>query len=249
MAEAIWEKKGSCRSVLSVKNLTVQLGFHRVLKSISFDLTSGGVLVILGPNAAGKTTLLRTLSGAITPEEGEIHLDRDSTSSSVGWVGHQSFLYDDLTVCENLRFWSQLQNVPHAARRVDELIDRFGLRLFADERIDSLSFGSVRRVSICRALLGEPRLLLLDEAFNGLDQAGVDYLLEIIESYKHSTGGVILTSHQVSLGLGVGTDLLVLNNGRSILNGCIDKFDRRALQEDYLAYAKTISSEPSVEGR
>lgn len=225
---------------VQVKNVSVQLGFRHVLRDISFDLFAGRILTILGPNAAGKTTLLRTLAGAIAPDQGHIYYNtRDFAPSTIGWVGHQSFLYDELTVKENLRFWADLQNVKNPARRVEELLDQMGLRLFADERIDILSFGMARRVSICRAILSNPGILLLDEAFSGLDQTGVGFLLKLIHTYKNSNAAVVLTCHQVPLGLSVATDLMVLYKGKSILSGPVDRFDLQAIGKDYLSYAQS----------
>jgi heme ABC exporter ATP-binding subunit CcmA len=246
MNESIRQKIDPSSPIVRVENLSVSLGEHRILNDISFDLRGGQVLTILGPNAAGKTTLLRTLAGVIASDSGEIQLCSDET---VGWVGHQSFLYDELTVRENLLFWARMQNVINPVGRVEELIENYNMSLIADTRIDMLSFGQVRRVSICRAILADPKLLLLDEAFTGLDQAGVDWLACLINYYRELSAAVILVSHHIAMGLNVATDLMVLNQGRTILYDKLDHLDRGLLVQDYLRYANDRVAAMQAGGR
>jgi heme ABC exporter ATP-binding subunit CcmA len=235
----------SQKTVVRTTGLSVRYGWRTVLRDISLELESGQVLAILGPNAAGKTTLLRTLAGAIQPEKGEIRFQNgEKTSAVVGWVGHQSFLYDELTVEENLRFWADLLDAAEPKKRIGELAERFELNLLLDEPVETLSHGQIKRVAICRALLHEPKLLLLDEAFNGLDRVGADRLLKLLAECRNSDRAVILTSHQISLALQVATHLAVLHKGRMLIFGKLSDFDTEALAEDYLAYATSRSAEP-----
>jgi len=218
--------------------VSVRYGWQTVLRDISLEIAPGQVMALLGPNAAGKTTLLRTLAGALRPEKGKIVFRNDpKTPQTVGWVDHQTFLYGELTVEENLRFWADLLEVKNPKERVRRLAERFELGLVLDERVETLSFGMAKRVALCRAFLPEPKLLLLDEAFNGLDQVGSDRLLEFLTGCRDSGTAVILTSHQVRSALDVATNLAVLHKGRLILTGELKTFDRDALAENYLACA------------
>jgi ABC-type multidrug transport system ATPase subunit len=224
--------------LLRMIDVSVRYGWRTVLRNISLEIVAGEVLALLGPNAAGKTTLLRTLVGSLRPEKGEIVFQKaQKNAGGVGWVDHQSFLFDELTLEENLRFWAAILNVPQSEKRIDELIERFDLGLMRDERLETLSFGLIKRAAICRAILARPSVLLLDEAFNGLDQVGTDQLIQLLGEYRRSSSAVVLTSHQVSLAVDVATDLAVLHHGRLILKERAGACDRKAVEENYLAYA------------
>jgi heme ABC exporter ATP-binding subunit CcmA len=224
--------------LVQIRNIDVRYGWRTVLKSVSLSVRAGEVWLLLGPNAAGKTTLLRTLAGSLKPAKGKIIFKNEgNTAKTIGWVDHQSFLYDELTVQENLQFWANLSAVDSSKKRIDELIERFDLALFRHEKFEVLSFGMKKRVTICRAILARPDLLLLDEAFNGLDQVGTERLTDLLTDYRQSTSAVILTSHQVSAVLPLATDVAVLHRGRLILSGPVRELDSAALRENYFEYA------------
>src|SRR5438552_1877543 len=157
--------------MLRAEGLRHAFGRVRALDDISFLLTPGQTLAIFGPNGAGKTTLLKVLAGLIRPQGGTTHVE--GGPRAVGWIGHHAQLYGHLTVRENLLFWAALYDVPAPLRRarVDEGLRRQGLADRADEPVRALSRGLVQRAAIARALLHEPRVLLLDEPFTGLDLA------------------------------------------------------------------------------
>src|SRR5438128_3275430 len=143
----------------------------RALDGISFRLESGHTLAVFGPNGAGKTTLLKVLAGLIRPQAGRAQVQ--GGRRAIGWLGHQSHLYAQLTVRENLLFWAALYGVPAAVRgpRADDLMRRLGLADRATQPVAALSRGLVQRAAIARPVGDEPRVLLLDEPFTGLDPA------------------------------------------------------------------------------
>jgi ABC-type transport system involved in cytochrome c biogenesis ATPase subunit/ABC-type transport system involved in cytochrome c biogenesis permease component len=177
--------------LVQIRNIDVRYGWRTVLKSVSLSVRAGEVWLLLGPNAAGKTTLLRTLAGSLKPAKGKIIFKNEgNTAKTIGWVDHQSFLYDELTVQENLQFWANLSAVDSSKKRIDELIERFDLALFRHEKFEVLSFGMKKRVTICRAILARPDLLLLDEAFNGLDQVGTERLTDLLTGDFDEPSGI-----------------------------------------------------------
>src|SRR5207249_2234710 len=141
------------------------------LDNVSFSLEAGQTLAIFGPNGAGKTTLLKVLAGLIRPDAGRATVA--GGRGAIGWIGHQSHLYGHLTVRENLLFWAALYAVPAATRatRADATLRQLGIADRAEQAVWSLSRGLARRAAIAKALIHEPRVLLLDEPFTGLDLA------------------------------------------------------------------------------
>ncbi len=167
-------------------------GRRRALRPLDFELERGGFLVVTGANGSGKTTLLRLIAGLAAPTGGE--LDVASDRGGLGYVGHEPLLYRDLTALENLDLYGRLYRVPERRERAGMLLERFGLWDVRAERVASYSRGMVQRLALCRALLHDPELLVLDEPFTALDAEGAGLLDRWLGELAGSAT-VILTTH------------------------------------------------------
>jgi heme ABC exporter ATP-binding subunit CcmA len=160
--------------VLTARRLGKRYGDKRVLRGIDLELPCGGFLVVTGPNGSGKTTLLRICAGLAQPTEGAIK--RDVGRAQVGYLGHEPLVYRELTAFENLELYGRLYRVPERRERIGMLLERFGLWDARHERVASYSRGMAQRLALCRVLLHEPELLVLDEPYSALDGAGAELL-------------------------------------------------------------------------
>jgi heme ABC exporter ATP-binding subunit CcmA len=160
--------------VLVTRRLGKRFGEKRVLRGIDLALPRGGFLVVTGPNGAGKTTLLRICAGLAQPTEGAI--ERSAARAQVGYLGHEPLVYRELTALENLELYGRLYRIPERRERVGMLLERFGLWEARHERVASYSRGMTQRLALCRVLLHEPELLVLDEPYSALDEAGAELL-------------------------------------------------------------------------
>jgi heme ABC exporter ATP-binding subunit CcmA len=160
--------------VLRAHRLGKRYGDKRVLRGIDLELPRGGFLVVTGPNGSGKTTLLRICAGLAQPTEGAI--ERSATRAQLGYLGHEPLVYRELTALENLELYGRLYRVAERRERVGMLLERFGLWEARHERVASYSRGMTQRLALCRALLHEPALLVLDEPYSALDEAGAELL-------------------------------------------------------------------------
>jgi heme exporter protein A len=178
--------------VLTARRLGKRYGEKRVLRGIDLALPRGGFLVVTGPNGAGKTTLLRICAGLVQPTEGTI--DRDATRAQVGYLGHESLVYRELTAFENLELYGRLYRVAERRERIGMLLERFGLWDARHERVASYSRGMTQRLALCRVLLHKPELLVLDEPYSALDEAGAELLdAQLAELRAERT--VLLATH------------------------------------------------------
>jgi len=189
------------------------------LDGVSFTLTSGHTLAVFGPNGAGKTTLLKVLAGLIRPQEGSVRVA--GGRRAIGWIGHQSHLYEHLTVRENLLFWASLYGVPAARRgpRATEVLSRLGMGDRADQPVWSLSRGLTQRAAIAKALIHDPSVLLLDEPFTGLDLAAAAELRALLGELRGGGAGgrvVVLATHNVDEGVELATDVAFQRRGRFV---------------------------------
>jgi heme exporter protein A len=193
-----------------------------VLRGVDVSLPPGETVVLLGPNGAGKSTLLRILALLLRPHEGTIRIDgREARASRaaalrhLGYLGHESACYPDLTARENLAFYAQLYGIDDPAR-VDELLEWTGLAEAARRPLRTCSRGMVQRVGLARALLHRPRILLLDEPFTGLDPAASEALDERLHALRASGCAVLAAVHDVPRAATLATRVLVLHAGRLV---------------------------------
>ena len=154
--------------------LAKDYGEKHVLRGLDFELERGGFLVVTGANGSGKTTLLRLCAGLAIPTGGSLEVEPER--GAIGFLGHEPLVYRELTALENLDLYGRLYRVPERRERIGMLLERFGLWESRRERASKLSRGQLQRLALCRSLLHKPELLILDEPFSGLDEAGAELL-------------------------------------------------------------------------
>jgi heme ABC exporter ATP-binding subunit CcmA len=160
--------------MIRARGLAKRFGAKRVLAPLDLEVADGDFVVVTGPNGSGKTTLLRLLAGLVAPSAGELEVGVDR--SELGLLAHEPLVYRELTALENLELFGRLYRVAERRERIGMLLERYGLWDVRHERAASFSRGMAQRLALCRALLHEPRLLLLDEPFNALDAEGAELL-------------------------------------------------------------------------
>jgi heme exporter protein A len=179
--------------MIHARGLVRRFGEKRALAGVDLDVDVGAFLVVTGPNGSGKTTLLRLLAGLIVPTEGELRVAADR--SRIGFLAHEPLVYRELTPLENLDLYGRLYRIPERRERIGMLLERFGLWEARRTQTSALSRGMLQRLALCRTLLHEPDLLLLDEPFSSLDAAGANVLLDELSRAEHRRT-VVLASHQ-----------------------------------------------------
>jgi len=213
---------GSEGSAIAIDDVARRFGEREALRGVSTRLERGRTLAVFGPNGAGKTTLLRMLATLLVPHDGTITvlghgLPRDAhlVRPMIGLLAHDPLLYRDLTGRENLAFYARLYGVDDAGARIAELLDVTGMSRRADEPVRSLSRGMTQRLSICRAVLHRPRVLLLDEPRAHLDpeaSAMADALIGPGAATR------VLVTHDIEHGLAEADRVLALRDGAVVID-------------------------------
>jgi heme exporter protein A len=163
-----------------------------VICGLDLDVDRGSFLLLTGPNGSGKTTLLRLVAGLLVPTAGELRVD--TPRHKVGFLGHEPLVYRELTALENLDLYGRLYRVPERRERIGMLLERFGLWESRNRRAETFSRGMLQRLALCRTLLHDPELLVLDEPFSALDEEGASLLdRELAELRPHAT--FVVTTH------------------------------------------------------
>ncbi|MFI5234570.1 MAG: heme ABC exporter ATP-binding protein CcmA [Gemmatimonadales bacterium] len=210
-------------TLLEARGLHRRFGAVPVLRGIELTLAPRDGVVVLGRNGAGKTTLLRLLAGLARPDAGTVTVggrplrgeDR-SPRRLVGLMAHRSLLYGELTPRENLRFTARLFGL--GADAVARALERLELGRHADRPVHTLSRGLIQRAALARTLLHDPRVLLLDEPFTGLDAAATERLAALFAAWREEGRAVLVVSHQLVEAWPVATRVLVLHEGRWALD-------------------------------
>jgi ABC-type multidrug transport system ATPase subunit len=160
--------------VIEARKLGRRFGEKRVLRGVDLTVPRSGFAVVTGANGSGKTTLLRICAGLAIPTEGDLRVDADRVQ--IGYLAHEPLVYRELTALENLELYGRLYRVPERRERIGMLLERFGLWDARRERVASYSRGMTQRLALCRVLLHDPALLVLDEPYTALDEQGAELL-------------------------------------------------------------------------
>jgi heme exporter protein A len=208
-------------AAFAARHLTKRFGRSSALKEIDFELERGRCHVLFGRNGAGKSTLLLIAATLLRPSSGEIFYDGDryedlgdDVRRRIGLVSHQSFLYPDLTVAENLQFYARLYG---SSSGEEEALSWTDLELRRHSPARSLSRGMLQRLSVARALLHRPKLLLLDEPYTGLDAPSSERLSTKLSDLKGETS-VLLTTHDIERGVALADRISILDAGRIVFD-------------------------------
>jgi len=179
--------------VIRARSLEKRYGRRRALASVDIDLPRDGVLMVTGPNGSGKTTLLRLLAGLAAPTRGSLDVGVDR--SRLGFLAHEPLVYRELTALENLDLFGRLYRVAERRERTGMLLERFGLWEARNERVAAYSRGMAQRLALCRALLHEPDLLVLDEPYAALDEDGAGLLDRELDGL-HGLRTIVVSTHE-----------------------------------------------------
>jgi heme exporter protein A len=205
---------------LLVRNLTKTFGRFTALRALSLEVSPGEFVTIVGRNGAGKTTFLKIVSSIIRSYTGEVLLcgenlkDADEgTRRTIGFVSHESFLYKDLTVRDNLSFYARMYGVTGRDEKIEAVIRRVDLEPKSSVLVRALSRGMKQRLSLARAFIHEPNLLLLDEPFTGLDERASEILDAFLCEFKRSGGTVVMVTHDIERGWTHADRVVVFERG------------------------------------
>jgi len=178
--------------MIEARKLGRRFGEKRVLRAVNLAVPRGGFAVVTGANGSGKTTLLRICAGLAIPTEGELRVEAER--AQIGYLAHEPLVYRELTALENLELYGRLYHVPERRERIGMLLERFGLWDARRDRVASYSRGMTQRLALCRALLHDPALLVLDEPYTALDEQGAE-LLDAQLAELHGERTFLVSTH------------------------------------------------------
>ena len=209
-------------SIISVKGLTKRFAGHVALHDIDLNIEQGEFVIILGPNGAGKTTLLKILETLVRPSYGSVKIGGLELSRSaveirkkIGAISHESYLYDDLTVEENLHFYGKMYGLPESELtvRIQTLLEQLHLEQRCMDRVSTLSRGMKQRLSIARSLIHDPDIILMDEPYTGLDlQSACDLDKMLLENSSKVT--VLMVTHDLERAFVICDRVIILSAGK-----------------------------------
>ena len=215
---------------LQANQIVKSYGRRRVVDGVSLEVGVGEIVGLLGPNGAGKTTTFHSISGFVRPDEGQILLDGEQITDlpmyrrarqGIGYLPQETSIFRGLTVAENIRAVLEARGIPVSQRqlRQEQLLAELNLEERAHQRADTLSGGETRRVEIARALATEPRFMLLDEPFTGIDPRTVEDIQIIVGELQKRGLSILITDHNVRETLQITDRAYIIVDGRILTSG------------------------------
>jgi ABC-2 type transport system ATP-binding protein len=235
--------------MLEVRDVVKTYDGRAVVHHVSFEVPPGEIFALLGPNGAGKTTLIRMITDILKPDSGSILLEGQPVGSrprgTIAYLPEERGLYRRSKVNEVLGYYGQLKGLSRsqAAASAAELLERVELREWGDKQVQTLSKGMQQKLQMCTALIGSPRLLILDEPFSGLDPVNVQLFEDILHERRAAGATVLLSTHQMNKVEQVCDRALMINRGHMVLYGKVGELRRR-----YADHAVVVRGEGAMDG-
>lgn len=218
--------------MIEVEGLIKTFGYHPVLRQLDLRVEEGQFVALLGANGSGKSTLLRILAALARPTSGKVKIggwelpgEAAAVRRQLGVVSHLPLLYDTLTAEENLRFFARLYNLAPAETdaRVQTVLQRVGLKHRAGDLVRTFSRGMLQRLTIARAILHNPAIVLFDEPYTGLDQNAGNILDELLRDLVQEKRTIVMTTHDIPRAHALASHLAIINRGKiAFLGACRD---------------------------
>jgi len=228
--------------MIETHSLTRSFGPRTALAGVDLSVSAGEFVTLVGPNGAGKTTLLRILATLTRPTSGSVRIAGldparagEGVRRKIGFLSHRTLLYDDLTAEQNLRFAARMYDLADSSARIDQLLEQVGLATRRSDLVRTFSRGMQQRLSLARAVLHRPEVLLLDEPYTGLDPHAAQVLSDLLHQLAGEGCTILLTTHDLARGLELGQRVLVLARGRLV-------YDQPARAIDPATFALTYRS-------
>ncbi len=227
--------------LLECENISKQYGFFFALNKISFHLDENSILGVIGANGAGKTTLIRILAGITSPTSGTILIkgwnyktDAKSVKQIIGIITDKSFLYEELTIYENLKFYAKLYsnyNKKEFKGKIERYTEKFNLSDWIYEPISNLSTGMKQKVEIIRSLINYPSILFLDEPFSGLDFNAIKVLINILTELREKEKlTIVIATHKIEVIQEISDAILILKRGKISKFAPINDIDKNKME-------------------
>lgn len=215
------QTEGTIDLAIYAKGLSKSYGNHMALNNLDLSISWGSFTVVFGPNGSGKSTLIKILSTIANPTSGDLFVggfdirgNKSFIRKNIGVVMHNPILYGDLTVVENLRFYGKMFGVIDLEKTLESVASSVDVETHLGEKVRLLSHGTKKKVSIARAILHDPAILLLDEPETGLDQKTLDHFPEIVQIGPRGKRTVLMTTHNLDKGISMGDQIRILSKGK-----------------------------------
>jgi heme exporter protein A len=232
-------------AIINMRGVTKAFSTRLVLNKIDLEIAGAHSVFLCGVNGVGKSTLLRIVAGLLYPDKGTVQIcghnigkDPEKAKPQLGVISHKSMVYPNLTAIENLSFFANLYGVKDSTARIDKLLHDVGLFSYRYDRAGTLSRGLLQRLAIARALVHHPSVLLADEPFTGLDREACQHLISVLSDFTNNAGTILMTTHDVNIGLKCCDRVLVLDKSSLIFDAMKSDIDADSFAHDYLSYAR-----------
>ncbi len=220
---------------LQVHGIRKVYGSTAVVDNVSFSAPQGRILGVLGPNGAGKTTIIRMIMGITAPDQGEVFFTSDGVKTkgvpfpTIGYLPEERGLYKEAKVMNILLFLAGLKNIPKvvAKERAATWLKKFGLEDYAHRKVEQLSKGMAQKVQFIAAVLHEPKFVVLDEPFSGLDPVSQDLFKAEIRALAKSGATVLLSSHQMNMVEALCDEIFLIHKGKEVVSGHLEEIKER----------------------